>query len=108
MLKYLNLENNKLEKTNEYLLDLFYIETFKIANNILKNYPYFEKTQSDGNNADTILEITLNNNQIEKIKYFTFMFGKLILANFGLYSCLQHIFFLPFLPFLPICEVQPF
>ena len=41
MLKYLNLENNKLEETNEYLLDLFYIETFKMANNKLKRRKSF-------------------------------------------------------------------
>jgi Leucine-rich repeat (LRR) protein len=82
LLKYLNLDNNKIEKTNEVLLDLFSIETFKMANNRLKKYPYFEKTQSDSNNFDTFLEIHLNDNQLDKIEYFTFIFGKLNLANF--------------------------
>jgi Leucine-rich repeat (LRR) protein len=82
MLKYLNLENNKIEKTHEFLLDLFSIETFKMAKNRLKKYPYFDMTQLNISIGETFLEIHLNDNQLEKIEYFSFIFGKLNLANF--------------------------
>jgi Leucine-rich repeat (LRR) protein len=82
LLKYLNLENNKIEKTNEILLNLFSIEIFKMANNRLKKYPYFDMTQFNISIGETFLEIHLNDNQLDKIEYFTFIFGKLNLANF--------------------------
>jgi Leucine-rich repeat (LRR) protein len=79
-LKYLNLERNKIAKTNEILLDFFSLETFKIASNKLKMYPYFD--MSKFTNGEMILEIHLDHNQIETIEYFSFIFGKLNLVNF--------------------------
>jgi Leucine-rich repeat (LRR) protein len=81
-LKYLNLDNNQINSTNEVLKDYYSIEIFKMTNNRLQKYPSFEMSQIKSENVETFLEFHLNQNQINEIKYFSFIFGKLILANF--------------------------
>jgi len=81
-LKYLNLESNQINATNDALKDYFSIEIFKMANNRLKTYPSFEMSQINSENVETFLELDLSQNQINEIKYFSFIFGKLKLANF--------------------------
>jgi Leucine-rich repeat (LRR) protein len=81
-LKYLNLDNNQINSTNEVLKDYYSIEIFKMANNRLEKYPSFEMSQIKSENVETFLEFYLNQNQINEIKYFSFIFGKLLLANF--------------------------
>jgi insulin-like growth factor-binding protein complex acid labile subunit len=81
-LKYLNLDNNQINSTNEVLKDYYSIEIFKMANNRLEKYPSFEMSQIKSENVETFLEFHLNQNQINEIKYFSFIFGKLLLANF--------------------------
>jgi Leucine-rich repeat (LRR) protein len=81
-LKYLNLDNNQINSTNEVLKDYYSIKIFKMANNRLDKYPSFEMSQIKSENVETILEFHLNQNQINEIKYFSFIFGKLLLANF--------------------------
>jgi Leucine-rich repeat (LRR) protein len=81
-LKYLNLENNQIKSTNEVLKDYYSIEIFKMANNRLDKYPSFEMSQIKSENVEKFLEFHLNQNQINEIKYFSFIFGKLVLANF--------------------------
>jgi Leucine-rich repeat (LRR) protein len=81
-LKYLNLDNNQINSTNEVLKDYFSMEIFKMANNRLDKYPSFEMSQIKSENVETFLEFHFNQNQINEIKYFSFIFGKLLLANF--------------------------
>jgi insulin-like growth factor-binding protein complex acid labile subunit len=81
-LKYLNLDNNQINSTNQVLKDYYSIEIFKMANNRLEMYPSFEMSQIKSENVETFLEFHLNQNQINEIKYFSFIFGKLLLANF--------------------------
>jgi Leucine-rich repeat (LRR) protein len=81
-LKYSNLDNNQINSTNEVLKDYYSIEIFKMANNRLDKYPSFEMSQIKSENVETFLEFHLNQNQINEIKYFSFIFGKLLLANF--------------------------
>jgi insulin-like growth factor-binding protein complex acid labile subunit len=81
-LKYLNLDNNQINSTNDVLKDYYSIEIFKMANNRLQIYPSFEMSQIKSENVETFLEFHLNQNQISEIKYFPFIFGKLLLANF--------------------------
>jgi insulin-like growth factor-binding protein complex acid labile subunit len=81
-LKYLNLDNNQINSTNEVLKDFYSIEIFKMTNNRLDKYPSFEMSQIKSENVETFLEFHLNQNQINEIKYFSFIFGKLLLANF--------------------------
>ncbi len=81
-LRYLNLDNNQINSTNEVLKDYNLIEIFKMANNRLKKYPSFEMTEINSDNSETFLEFHLNQNQINEIKYFPFIFGRLILADF--------------------------
>jgi Leucine-rich repeat (LRR) protein len=81
-LRYLNLENNRIMSTNEVLNDYYSIEIFKMTNNNLKTYPSFVIGQISSENRETFLELHLNQNEIDKIKYFSFIFGKLTLANF--------------------------
>jgi Leucine-rich repeat (LRR) protein len=81
-LRHLNLDNNQIEQIDEVLWDFFLIEIFKMANNKLKVYPYFDKTQVNVSESDTFLEIHLNNNQINKIEYFSVIVGNLKLLNF--------------------------
>jgi Leucine-rich repeat (LRR) protein len=81
-LKYLNLDNNQINSTNEVLKDHYSIEIFKMANNRLDKYPSFEMSQIKSENVETFLEFHFNQNQIDEIKYFSFIFGKLLLANF--------------------------
>jgi insulin-like growth factor-binding protein complex acid labile subunit len=81
-LKYLNLDNNQINSTNEVLKDYYSIEIFKMANNRLAKYPSFEMSQIKTENVETFLEFHFNQNQINEIKYFSFIFGKLLLANF--------------------------
>jgi Leucine-rich repeat (LRR) protein len=81
-LKYLNLENNQINSTNDVLKDYYSIEIFKMANNRLEMYSSFEMSQIKSENVETFLEFHLNQNQINEIKYFSFIFGKLLLANF--------------------------
>jgi Leucine-rich repeat (LRR) protein len=81
-LKYLNLDNNQINSTNEVLKDYYSMETFKMANNRLAKYPSFEMSQIKSENVETFLEFHFNQNQINEIKYFSFIFGKLLLANF--------------------------
>jgi Leucine-rich repeat (LRR) protein len=81
-LKYLNLDNNQINSTNEVLKDYYSIEIFKMANNRLDKYPSFEMSQIKSENVETFLEFHLNQNQINEIKYFSFIFGRLLLANF--------------------------
>jgi Leucine-rich repeat (LRR) protein len=81
-LKYLNLDNNQINSTNEVLKDYYSIEIFKMANNRLQKYPSFEMSQIKSENVETFLEFHFNQNQINEIKYFSFIFGKLLLANF--------------------------
>jgi len=81
-LRYLNLENNRINSTNEVLNDYYSIEIFKMSNNNLTSYPSFAMGQISSGNSETFLEFHLNQNEIDKIKYFTFIFGKLTLANF--------------------------
>ena len=40
-LKYLNLDNNQINSTNELLKDYYSMEIFKMANNRLEKYPSF-------------------------------------------------------------------
>jgi Leucine-rich repeat (LRR) protein len=81
-LKYLNLDNNQINSTIEVLKDYYSMEIFKMANNRLDKYPSFEMSQIKSENVETFLEFHLNQNQINEIKYFSFIFGKLLLANF--------------------------
>jgi Leucine-rich repeat (LRR) protein len=81
-LKYLNLDSNRLNTTNDVLRDYNSLQTFKMANNRLQTYPSFEMSQIESENAETFLEFLLNQNQINEIKYFSFIFGRLKLANF--------------------------
>jgi Leucine-rich repeat (LRR) protein len=81
-LKYLNLDNNHINSTNEILKDYYSIEIFKVANNRLEMYPSFEMSQIKSEYVETFLEYHLNQNQISEINYFSFIFGKLLLANF--------------------------
>jgi Leucine-rich repeat (LRR) protein len=81
-LKYLFLDNNQLNSTNEVLTDYYSIEIFKMAHNRLQYYPSFEMSQINSQKVETFLEIHLNHNLINEIKYFSFIFGKLLLANF--------------------------
>jgi Leucine-rich repeat (LRR) protein len=81
-LKYLNLDNNQINSTNEVLKDYYSIEIFKMSNNRLQKYPSFEMSQIKSENVETFLEFHLNQNQINEIKYFSFIFGRLLLANF--------------------------
>jgi insulin-like growth factor-binding protein complex acid labile subunit len=81
-LKYLNLDNNQINSTNEILNDYYSIEIFKMANNRLKTYPSFELSRVNIQNNETFLELDLSQNEIKEIRYFSFIFGKLILANF--------------------------
>ena len=53
-----------------------------MANNKLKKYTYFDKTQVNVSASDTFLEIHLNNNHINKIEYLSFIVGNLKLLNF--------------------------
>jgi Leucine-rich repeat (LRR) protein len=81
-LRYLSLENNQIMSTNKVLNDYYSIEIFKMSNNNLKTYPSFVMGQINSENTETFLEFHLNQNEIDKIKYFSFIFGKLTLANF--------------------------
>jgi Leucine-rich repeat (LRR) protein len=81
-LKYLNLDNNQINSTNKVLKDYYSIEIFKMAKNRLEMYPSFEMSQIKSDNVEKFLEFHLNQNQINEIKYFSFIFGKLLLANF--------------------------
>ena len=81
-LSYLNLENNQINSTSDVLNDYYSIEIFKMEHNKLRKYPSFEMSQISSQNVETFLEFHLNHNQIDEIKYFSFIFGKLILANF--------------------------
>ena len=81
-LRYLNLENNRIESINKVLLDFFSIEIVNLANNRLQQYPYFDKSQLNLGIDESLLEIHLNDNQINQIEYFSFMFDELKLANF--------------------------
>jgi Leucine-rich repeat (LRR) protein len=81
-LKYLNLDNNQINSTNELLKDYYSIEILKMTNNRLDKYPSFEMSQIKSENVETFLEFHLNQNQINEIKYFSFIFGRLLLANF--------------------------
>jgi Leucine-rich repeat (LRR) protein len=81
-LRYLNLDNNQIFSTSQTLFDFFSIETFKMANNQLQMYPSFEMSQIDSQSVETFIEIDLNKNQLNQIKYFSFIFGKLKMANF--------------------------
>jgi Leucine-rich repeat (LRR) protein len=81
-LKYLNLDNNQINSTNEVLKDYNSILIFKMTNNRLEKYPSFEMSQIKSENVETFLEFHLNQNQINEIKYFSFIFGKFLLANF--------------------------
>ena len=71
-LKYLNLDNNQIFSTSQTLVDYFSIETFKMANNRLQMYPSFEMSQIDSQSAETFIEIDLNRNQLNQIKYFSY------------------------------------
>jgi Leucine-rich repeat (LRR) protein len=81
-LKYLNLDNNRINSTNDVLKDYYSIEIFKMANNRLQTYPSFEMSKINCDVVETFLEFHLNQNQINEIKYFSFIFGNLLLANF--------------------------
>ena len=81
-LRYLNVENNQINVTNEYLFDYFYIDTLKMGNNRLEKYPLFDTTQINNINAESFQNIYLNQNQLTQLLPFTFIFGKLKLANF--------------------------
>jgi Leucine-rich repeat (LRR) protein len=83
-LKYLNLDNNQIFSTSETLFDYYSIETFKMANNRLQMYPSFEMSEIDSKNVETFTEIDLNKNQLNQIKYFSFVYGKLQKANFDM------------------------
>jgi Leucine-rich repeat (LRR) protein len=83
---YFNLENNRIEKIHNVMLDYFLIEIFKMANNRLKTYPTFAMSQSDSIGVDSFLEMYLNQNEITEIKYFSHLFGKLKRANFDFNS----------------------
>jgi len=80
-LRYLNLENNRIFSLKNVLLDYFLIETFKVSNNSLQMYPHFETNEITSARSDTFVEIYLNQNRINTIKYFSYMFGKLKYAN---------------------------
>jgi Leucine-rich repeat (LRR) protein len=58
-LKYLNLDNNQINSTNEVLKDYYSIEIFKMANNQLAKYPSFEMSQIKSENVETFLEFHL-------------------------------------------------
>jgi hypothetical protein len=81
-LKYFNLDNNQINSTNEVLNDYYFIEIFKMAKNRLAKYPSFEMSQIKSKNVEKFLEFHFNQNQIIEIKYFSFIFGRLLLANF--------------------------
>jgi Leucine-rich repeat (LRR) protein len=81
-LRYLNLENNQIFTMSPTLFDFYTIETLKMANNRLDTYPSFEMSEIYSKNAETFLELHLEHNQINEIRYFSFMFGKLKWANF--------------------------
>ena len=66
-----------IKSTKDILYDSSSIETFKMGNNRLETYPSFEMTQIDIDTTDTFIQLYLNQNQIKKIKYFSFIFGKL-------------------------------
>jgi insulin-like growth factor-binding protein complex acid labile subunit len=83
-LKHLNLDNNQIFSITEIFFDYNSIETFKMANNRLQMYPSFETREIDSQNVETFIEIDLNQNQLNQIKYFSFIFGKLKFANFDL------------------------
>jgi Leucine-rich repeat (LRR) protein len=81
-LKYLNLENNQINSSYDTLKSDFYsIEILKMSNNHLLTYPSFEIDQIT-NNSETFLELHLQQNHLSQIKYFSFIFGSLELANF--------------------------
>ena len=81
-LKYLNLENNQIFSISDTLYDYFSIEILKLSNNQLETYTSFEVNEVNSQNVEIFQEIHLNQNQIKIIKYFSFIFGKLKLANF--------------------------
>jgi Leucine-rich repeat (LRR) protein len=82
-LRFLNLENNQIYSTSETLIDYASIETFIMGNNRLETYPTFEMTEIDlSQDLETFLQIDLSQNRFSKIKYFSFIFGKLFSANF--------------------------
>jgi len=83
-LKYLNLDNNQIFSMSETLFDYYAIETFKMANNRLQMYPSFEMSEIDSKNVETFTEIDLSKNQLNQIKYFSFIFGRLQKANFDM------------------------
>jgi Leucine-rich repeat (LRR) protein len=81
-LKYLNLDNNQIFSTCDTLFDYYSVEIFKMANNRLQMYPSFEMSEINSQNIETFLDIDLSKNQLNHIKYFSFIFGILKMANF--------------------------
>ncbi len=81
-LRYLNLDNNRISTTSNVLWDYFSIEIFSMAHNSLSTYPSFEMNEINSSIVDTFKEIHLNHNQINAIKYFSYLFGKLKWASF--------------------------
>jgi Leucine-rich repeat (LRR) protein len=81
-LRYLNLENNRIESMSDVLYDYMSIEIFKIANNQLQAYSSFEMSQVSVDVKSKFTEIYLNNNHVERVKYFSYNFGELRVANF--------------------------
>jgi len=81
-LRYLNLENNCIESMSDVMYDYMSIEIFKIANNQLQAYSSFEMSQVSIDVKPKFTEIYLNNNHVERIKYFSYNFGELKVANF--------------------------
>jgi hypothetical protein len=70
--------------TSETLFDYYSIETFKMANNRLQMYPSFKMNEINSSSVETFLEIDLNRNQLNQIKYFSFIYGRLKVANFDI------------------------
>jgi Leucine-rich repeat (LRR) protein len=54
-----------------------------MANNRLQMYPSFEMSEINSQSIETFIEIDLNRNQLNQIKYFSFIFGKFKMANFN-------------------------
>jgi Leucine-rich repeat (LRR) protein len=80
-LRYLNLENNFIKSIGDLFLNYQNIEFFKISNNYLTKFPYFD-VGLIGNFQLVISNFYFNNNNISKIEKISIWISNLKILNF--------------------------